>query len=129
LERGDEFETRGQGRRLRALHQVADAFVIPNPPGTRFRRACSARAAFRRWRLRAPATVAVTILLAVEAGLAGSSIEDSTGDDARPLFEDDAAVERVAAAAGAAREIVEQDTFGYADRILPTPDIAPLFRV
>jgi 2-methylisocitrate lyase-like PEP mutase family enzyme len=119
LERGDEFETRGQGRRLRALHQVADAIVIPNP-----RDALSAR-----WRLRAPATVAVTILLAVEAGLAGSSIEDSTGDDARPLFEDDAAVERVAAAAGAAREIVEQDTFGYADRILPTPDIAPLFRV
>lgn len=51
----------------------------------------------------APATVAETIRLAVEAGLAGGSIEDSTGNDARPLFEVDAAAERVAAAVAAAR--------------------------
>lgn len=51
----------------------------------------------------APATVAETIWLAVEAGLAGGSIEDSTGDDARPLFEVEAAAERVAAAVAAAR--------------------------
>lgn len=39
-----------------------------------------------------------SVRLAVETGVAGLSIEDSTGDAARPLFERDAAVERVRAA-------------------------------
>jgi len=38
------------------------------------------------------------VRLAVESGVAGLSIEDSTGDPSRPLFELDAAVERVRAA-------------------------------
>lgn len=45
--------------------------------------------------------VAESVRLAVEAGVAGLSIEDSTGDTARPLFELDVAVERIRAARSA----------------------------
>lgn len=44
------------------------------------------------------AGVAESVRLAVETGIAGLSIEDSTGDAAKPLFEVDAAVERMRAA-------------------------------
>jgi len=44
------------------------------------------------------AAVAESVRLAVATGVAGLSIEDSTGDTARPLFDLDAAVERVRAA-------------------------------
>ena len=50
-----------------------------------------------------PDVVAETIHLAVAAGLAGGSIEDSTGDHAKPIFDFNLAVERVAAAVEAAR--------------------------
>jgi len=54
----------------------------------------------------APGTVAETIRLAGEvAGLVGGSIEDSTGDPQRPLYDFQHAVERVAAAAEAARKL------------------------
>jgi 2-methylisocitrate lyase-like PEP mutase family enzyme len=48
----------------------------------------------------APDAAGVTdsVRLAVETGVAGLSIEDSTGDAAKPLFELDAAVERIRAA-------------------------------
>ena len=49
-----------------------------------------------------PAGVAQTVRLAVDAGLAGCSIEDSTGRDDAPIYEPGAAAERVAAAAEAA---------------------------
>jgi 2-methylisocitrate lyase-like PEP mutase family enzyme len=52
-----------------------------------------------------PATVAETIRLAAEIGLAGGSIEDSTGDGNRPLYEIGLATERVAAAAEAAHSL------------------------
>jgi 2-methylisocitrate lyase-like PEP mutase family enzyme len=39
-----------------------------------------------------------SVRLAVECGVAGLSIEDSTGDDATPLYEIDVAVERIRAA-------------------------------
>ena len=45
-----------------------------------------------------PADVAANVTLAVATGIAGLSIEDSSGDEADPLFEFDLAVERVAAA-------------------------------
>jgi 2-methylisocitrate lyase-like PEP mutase family enzyme len=51
----------------------------------------------------APATVAETIRLAAEVGLVGGSIEDATGDVSRPLYPLSQAVERVTAAAEAAR--------------------------
>jgi len=51
----------------------------------------------------APADAALTIRLAGEAGLAGGSIEDATGDPSHPIYDFNAAVERVAAAVEAAR--------------------------
>ena len=45
-----------------------------------------------------PVGVSESVRLAVETGVAGLSIEDSTGDAARPLFELDAAVARMRAA-------------------------------
>jgi len=51
-----------------------------------------------------PAAVAQTIRLAAETGLAGGSIEDATGSKDKPLFDFNHAVERVAAAAEAARQ-------------------------
>jgi 2-methylisocitrate lyase-like PEP mutase family enzyme len=54
----------------------------------------------------APEEAAETIRLAGErAGLVGGSIEDATGDDARPIYDFQHAVERVAAAAEAAHKL------------------------
>ncbi|MHA1599478.1 MAG: isocitrate lyase/PEP mutase family protein [Alphaproteobacteria bacterium] len=53
----------------------------------------------------APDICAETIKLAAGAGLVGGSIEDATGDSRNPIFEFDFAVERVAAACEAAREL------------------------
>ncbi|HET6182331.1 MAG TPA: isocitrate lyase/phosphoenolpyruvate mutase family protein [Acetobacteraceae bacterium] len=50
-----------------------------------------------------PEDVAATIRHAGAIGLAGGSIEDATGDPARPLFDPVLAAERIAAAAEAAR--------------------------
>jgi methylisocitrate lyase len=48
-----------------------------------------------------PEGVAVNVGLAAQTGIAGLSVEDSTGDAAAPLFEFDLAVARVAAARSA----------------------------
>lgn len=53
----------------------------------------------------APEAAAETIRLAAEAGLVGGSIEDATGDKAKPLYDVGHATERVAAAAQAARAL------------------------
>ncbi len=53
----------------------------------------------------APEVVAETIRLAAEAGLVGCTIEDTTGNRDRPLYDDGLAVERIAAAAEAARAL------------------------
>lgn len=50
-----------------------------------------------------PAGVAATVAAAVEAGVAGCSIEDFTGDPADPIYDPGLARERVDAAAGVAR--------------------------
>jgi 2-methylisocitrate lyase-like PEP mutase family enzyme len=47
------------------------------------------------------AGVAESVRLAVETGVAGLSIEDSTGQAAKPLFDTDAAIERIRAARAA----------------------------
>jgi 2-methylisocitrate lyase-like PEP mutase family enzyme len=52
-----------------------------------------------------PKTAAETIRLAAEAGAVGGSIEDATGDAAKPIYDFDHAVERVAAAVEVAREL------------------------
>ena len=49
-----------------------------------------------------PAGVAETVRLALEAGLAGCSVEDATGDQDSPIFDPGLAAERVRAAAEAA---------------------------
>ncbi len=51
-----------------------------------------------------PQACSETIRRAVEVGLAGGSIEDSTDDAVHPLYEFELAVERVAASAEAARK-------------------------
>ena len=53
----------------------------------------------------APAAAAETIRLAAGVGLVGGSIEDATGDKARPLYDIGHATERVAAAVQAARAL------------------------
>ena len=53
----------------------------------------------------APEDCARTITLAAEAGVVGGSIEDATGRKDDPIYDFDAAVERVAAAAQAARSL------------------------
>jgi 2-methylisocitrate lyase-like PEP mutase family enzyme len=51
----------------------------------------------------APEDAAQTISEALETGLCGGSIEDSTGDSANPIFDQTHAVERIATAVEAAR--------------------------
>ena len=53
----------------------------------------------------APEVVAETIRLAADVGLVGGSIEDFGGDEAQPIYDLAHAVERVAAAAEAARAL------------------------
>ena len=53
----------------------------------------------------APEIVAETIRLAAEVGLVGCTIEDTTGNPDSPLYDDGLAVERIAAAAEAARAL------------------------
>jgi len=53
-----------------------------------------------------PAQVAANVRLATETGIAGLSIEDSSGDEADPLFEFDLAVERIRAARRASTRVV-----------------------
>lgn len=52
-----------------------------------------------------PAEAAATILLAAEAGLVGCSIEDYSGNPVNPIYDFELAVERVQAAAEAARSL------------------------
>lgn len=52
-----------------------------------------------------PKVVAETVRLAAQAGLVGCTIEDSTGNPERPLYDFQQAVERIAAAAQAARAL------------------------
>jgi 2-methylisocitrate lyase-like PEP mutase family enzyme len=53
----------------------------------------------------APEVVAETIRVAAAAGLVGCTIEDATGNQESPLYDFEAAVERIAAAAEAARSL------------------------
>jgi 2-methylisocitrate lyase-like PEP mutase family enzyme len=58
-----------------------------------------------------PDSAAETIFAAEKAGLAGCSIEDSTGDPNKPVYDFDQAVERVAAAVEAARSFSRDFVF------------------
>ena len=109
--------------RFAQLHRKSAAFVMPNPwdAGSAlilaelgFEALVTSSAAgamalgrrdgeITRDEALAHAEVALTIHLAGEASLCGGSIEDASGDPARPLYDFAHAVERVAAAAEAAR--------------------------
>jgi 2-methylisocitrate lyase-like PEP mutase family enzyme len=52
-----------------------------------------------------PEEAATILRLAADAGIVGGSIEDSTGDPARPIYDFDLAVKRVAAAARVAHSL------------------------
>jgi len=52
-----------------------------------------------------PSTVAETILLAAKAGLVGGSIEDSTGNSDKPLYDLQLAIERIQATVEAAQSL------------------------
>ena len=52
-----------------------------------------------------PKVAAQTLVMAAEAGAVGGSIEDATGDPARPIYDFTLAVERVAAAVEAVRAL------------------------
>lgn len=58
-----------------------------------------------------PDSAAETIFAAEAAGLAGCSIEDSTGNPAKPIYDFSLAVERVAAAVEAARSLKRDFVF------------------
>jgi 2-methylisocitrate lyase-like PEP mutase family enzyme len=58
-----------------------------------------------------PKKAAEIIRLAAEAGVVGGSIEDATGNDAKPIYDFNLAVERVAAAAEVAHSLPFPFTF------------------
>lgn len=58
----------------------------------------------------APADAATIIRLAADAGIVGGSIEDATGNPAKPIYDFDLAVERVAAAVRVAHSLPFQFT-------------------
>jgi 2-methylisocitrate lyase-like PEP mutase family enzyme len=58
-----------------------------------------------------PAAAAKTLVMAAEAGAIGGSLEDATGDSARPIYDFSHAVERVAAAAEAVKALPFPFTF------------------
>ena len=64
-----------------------------------------------------PTDAALTIRLAGEVGLCSGSTEDASGEAAQPLYDFNHAVDRVATAAEAEREVSESGTFGYIDRL------------
>jgi 2-methylisocitrate lyase-like PEP mutase family enzyme len=63
--------------------------------------------------------VAESVRLAVEAGVAGLSIEDSTGDPAHPLYDLDTAVERMRAARRAIDKAGRRHAARRPRRVLP----------
>lgn len=68
------------------IHEIADSVTTP------------VNADFEGGFAIEPEDVATNVTRAIETGVAGLSIEDSTGDESNPLFDFDLAVERVRAA-------------------------------
>lgn len=77
-----------------------------------------------------PEAVAETIRLAGEAGLAGASIEDATGDSADPIYGIELAITRIVAAVEAARALPDDFVLtARAENFLHgRPDIADTIR-
>jgi 2-methylisocitrate lyase-like PEP mutase family enzyme len=77
-----------------------------------------------------PAAVARTVQLAADAGLVGCTIEDSTGEPDRPLYEFSLAVERIAAGVQAARALSFPFTLTARTHnfLYPSPDLNETIR-
>ncbi|MBN6819092.1 isocitrate lyase/PEP mutase family protein [Methylobacterium radiotolerans] len=75
-----------------------------------------------------PEACALTIARASEIGLVGGSIEDATGDAASPIFDFGHAVERVAAAAEAARRLPFVLTARAENHLCGRPDLDDTIR-
>jgi 2-methylisocitrate lyase-like PEP mutase family enzyme len=116
LGRADNQLTLGQA--LDHLRSVAGAVTIP------------VNADFEGGYARDPEAVAENVKLAAATGIAGLSIEDSTGDPAQPLFEFDLAVERIRAA----RQAIDQSGTGIVltgrseGFVIGRPDLAETIR-
>jgi 2-methylisocitrate lyase-like PEP mutase family enzyme len=82
--RADSQVTRDQA--LQHLRVVVDAVKVP------------VNADFQGGYAVDPAQVAANVKMAADTGIAGLSIEDSSGDEAHPLFDFELAVERIRAA-------------------------------
>jgi 2-methylisocitrate lyase-like PEP mutase family enzyme len=91
LGRGDDQVSRDET--LEHLRQVANAVKVP------------VNADFKDGYAVAPARVAANVQMAASTGIAGLSIEDSSGDATHPLYDFELAVERVAAARQALDQI------------------------
>lgn len=78
-----------------------------------------------------PADVGANVAAATATGIAGLSIEDSTGDPANPLFDFTPSVERIRVAwtgfFRAAKEIAEQGTFTGLAKAIPFAEINEAF--
>lgn len=75
-----------------------------------------------------PATCAETIRLASATGLVGGSIEDATGDEDAPIYPHDLSVERVRAAAEAAKDLPFLLTARAENFLWGRPDLADTIR-
>ncbi|MEX0366115.1 MAG: oxaloacetate decarboxylase [Ruegeria sp.] len=76
----------------------------------------------------APETCAETIRMACDIGLVGGSIEDATGDPDNPIYEMDAAVDRVRAATEAARDLPFLLTARAENHLWGRPDLDDTIR-
>lgn len=76
----------------------------------------------------APETCAETIRMACKVGLVGGSIEDATGDPDAPIYEISLAVERIRAAAEAARDLPFLLTARAENYLWGRPDLGDTIR-
>ncbi|MGH6806408.1 MAG: isocitrate lyase/PEP mutase family protein, partial [Ensifer adhaerens] len=76
----------------------------------------------------APETCAETIRMACKVGLVGGSIEDATGDPDAPIYEISQAVERIRAAAEAARDLPFLLTARAENYLWGRPDLGDTIR-
>jgi 2-methylisocitrate lyase-like PEP mutase family enzyme len=88
----DSVAAVSRGMMLQHIAEVAEATTLP------------VNADFQNGYADEPEGVATSVALCIATGVAGLSIEDSTGDDAKPLYDFSLAVERIKAARAAVDE-------------------------
>lgn len=88
----DSVTAVSRGMMLQHIAEVVEATTLP------------VNADFQNGYADEPEEVATSVALCIATGVAGLSIEDATGDDARPLYDFSLAVERIKAARAAVDE-------------------------